>query len=208
MCKKVSPREAQLGRYLLVASLAYLFGFGYLYVFEPFGPAVAKYVELLKLNFGAAVPIAALIFCVSRYRSTAVAAALSAPLMILLGELSYSIYAVHTWTLRIFERPQMDFGPGLGLEAAFRIALGIALTIILSSATYRLIEVPARAWLRKAVRRRLVKSFGPPQGNRLAGRKVDRPHPAIVLALSLVGLIGLFVAYQFGVVPHFAAFTR
>ncbi len=170
--RPVSPREDRWGRILLNASLVFLFAFALVYLFRPFGPNVAKYVELLKLNFGCAVAIAALIFCVSRYRSSAVALMLSTPLMVLLGDLSFSIYAVHTWTLRVFERPSMDFRYGIELEAAFRIVMAIALTLVLSTATFRLIEVPARAWLRKVVARRLLRSFGPREANMLAAGQI------------------------------------
>lgn len=206
--RKVSPGEERWSRYLMAAALAGMFGFAYLYMAEPFGPAAAPYIELVKLNFGCAVPIALLIFCVSRYRSSAVAVCLSTPLMVLLGDLSYSIYTVHTWTLRIFERPQMTFSYGFALEAAFRIALGIAMTIILSSATYALIEVPARAWVRKAVGRRLTKSFGPRELNKLPTGQAYSGRTALVLAILFIALLGFVAAYQFLVVPHFTPHTR
>jgi peptidoglycan/LPS O-acetylase OafA/YrhL len=206
--QQVSSGEARLGRYLLVASLAYLLAFGLIYLYEPFGQAVAPYVELLKLNFGCAVAIAILIFCVSRYRSSAVAVMLSTPLMVLLGDLSYSIYTVHTWTLRIFERPQMTYSPGVACEALFRIALGIALTIVLSTATYRLIEVPARAWVRRLVKQRLTRSFGTREANMLVAGEVYSSRAAITLGLAVAVIIGLTVAYQFLIVPHFSAYTR
>ena len=175
--RPVSPREERWGRILLSASLVFLFGFALVFLFKPFGDNVAIYVSLLKQNFGCAVGLAVLIFCVSRYRSSTVASMLSTPLMVWLGDLSFSIYAVHTWTLRIFERPSMDFRYGVELEAAFRIVVAVALTLILSTATFRLIEVPARAWLRKLVARRLLRSFGPREANMLCSR-TDFPSAA------------------------------
>lgn len=206
--KAVSAREARLGSYLLWGSLVVLFAIGLIYLYEPFGTAVAKYIGALKLNFGCAVPLAVLIFCVSRYRSSMVAVVLSTPVMVLLGDLSYSIYTVHTWTLRIFERPQMDYQFGLGLEAAFRITLGIALTIILSTATYRLIEVPARAWLRKAVAHRMLRKYGPKEANRLRPGQSYSARYAIATATGWAAIIGVFLMYQFLTVPHFSPYTR
>ena len=133
---------------------------------------------------------------------------LSTPLMVLLGDLSFSIYAVHTWTLRIFERPSMDFRYGVELEAAFRIVLGIALTLMLSTATFRLIEVPARAWLRKVVARRLLRSFGPREANMLAAGQIYSARREIVIGMIFVAMIGALLAYQFLIVPLFTPYVR
>src|SRR5580704_9328463 len=206
--RPTSAREERRGRIVLGAALVFLFAFGLVYLFRPFGGKVAQYTELLKLNYGCGVALAALIFCVSRYRSSMVATMLSTPLMVQLGDLSFSIYAVHTWTLRIFERPSMDFGYGMELEAALRIVLGIALTLILSTATFRLIEVPARAFVRKAVARRLLRSFGPREANMLAQGEAYSADRKIVIGTLFVAMIGVLLAYQFLVVPHFTPYIR
>jgi peptidoglycan/LPS O-acetylase OafA/YrhL len=205
---KVSSGEVRLSRYMIAGSLIFLIAFALTYLFEPFGPFVGKYVQIIKLNYGPAIPIAVLVFCVSRYRLSAVATLLSTPLMILLGDLSYSIYTVHTWTLRIFARPEMTFRIGIGLEAVFRIALAIALTVILSFATYRLIEVPARAWLRAALARRLVRSFGPRDANMLSTGLQHSPAIAIVSGISFILMVGAVLAYQSLIVPYFWPYTR
>jgi peptidoglycan/LPS O-acetylase OafA/YrhL len=204
----VSAREERWGRIVVNAALVFLVAFALVYLFRPFGGEVAKYTELLKLNFGCAVAIAALIFCVSRYRSSTVALMLSTPLMVLLGDWSFSIYAVHTWTLRIFERPSMDFGYGVELEAAFRVVMAVALTLILSSATYRLIEVPARARLRKVVARRLLRSFGPRDANMLAAGQTYSARREFAVTMLFVAMIGALLAYQFLVVPQFTPYVR
>ena len=204
----VTPREERWGRLVLNASLVFLLAFAFVYLFRPFGPEVANYAELLKLNFGCAVGIAALIFCVSRYRSSTVALMLSTPLMVQLGDLSFSIYAVHTWTLRIFERPSMDFRYGVELEAAFRIVLGVALTLILSTATFRLIEVPARAWVRKGVARRLLRRFGPREANMLPAEQKNSSDRETVVGALFVAMIGALLVYQFLIVPYFTPYVR
>src|SRR5580692_4287674 len=206
--RPVSPREERWGRILLNASLVFLFGFALVFLFKPFGGTVAIYVTLLKQNFGCAIGLAVLIFCVSRYRSSTVALMLSTPLMVLLGDLSFSIYAVHTYSLRIFERPSMDFRYGVELEAAFRIVLAVALTLILSTATFRLIEVPARAWVRKVVARRLLRSFGPREANMLAEGEAYSSDREIVVGTLFVAMIGVLLAYQFLVVPYFTPYVR
>jgi len=149
-----------------------------------------------------------LIFCVSRYRSSTVASMLSTPLMVRLGDLSFSIYAVHTWTLRIFERPSMDFRYGVEWEAVLRIVLAIALTLILSTATFRLIEVPARAWVRKIVARRLLRSFGPREANMLAEGEAFSSDREIVIGTLFLAMIGALAVYQFLIVPYFTPYLR
>jgi peptidoglycan/LPS O-acetylase OafA/YrhL len=204
----VSQREERWGRILLNASLVFLFGFAFVFMFKPFGGTVAVYVTLLKQNFGCAIGLAVLIFCVSRYRSSTVASMLSTPLMVQLGDLSFSIYAVHTYTLRIFERPSMDFRYGMELEAAFRIVLAIAVTLILSSATFRLIEVPARARIRKAVARRLLRSFGPREANMLPAEQKNSSDRETILGALFVAMIVALLAYQFLIVPYFTPYVR
>jgi peptidoglycan/LPS O-acetylase OafA/YrhL len=206
--RPVSPREERWGRILLYASLVFLLGFAGVHMFRPFGANVAIYVSLLKQNFGCAVGLAVLIFCVSRYRSSTVALMLSTPLMVQLGDLSFSIYAVHTWTLRIFERPSMDFRYGVEWEAAFRIVLAVALTLILSTATFRLIEVPARAWVRKGVARRLLRSFGPREANMLPAEQKNSSDRETVLGALFVAMIGALLTYQFLIVPCFTPYVR
>src|SRR5580704_5204634 len=206
--RPVSPREQRWGLILLGASLIFLFGFSYVFMFRPFGGYVAGYVSVLKENFGSAIGLAVLIFCVSRYRSSTVAKMLSTPLMVRLGDLSFSIYAVHTFTLRIFERPLQDFRYGVELEAALRIALGVALTLILSTATFRLIEVPARARVRKAVARRLLRRFGPREANMLPAEEIFSSDREIVIGTLFVALIGVLLAYQFLIVPYFTPYVR
>jgi peptidoglycan/LPS O-acetylase OafA/YrhL len=206
--RPVSSREARWGHVLLIASLVFLGAFALTYRFAPFGPVVQIYVEFLKLNFVCAVAIAAVIFCVSRYRSSAFALILSTPIMVALGDLSYSIYTVHTWTLRIFERPQMAFSTGRAWEATFRIVLAIALTIVVSAGTYRLIEVPARAWVRKAVARHLLRSFGAREANMLLDGRIYSSSVAMVFAVSFVVMISGLLIYQFLIVPHYAPYTR
>jgi peptidoglycan/LPS O-acetylase OafA/YrhL len=186
--RPVSLGEARWGRIILNVSLVFLVAFSLVHVFRPFGSGVAQYVDAVTLNFGLAVGIAALIFCVSRYRT--------------------STDAVHTYTLRIFERPSMDFRYGVELETAFRIVLAIALTLILSTATFRLIEVPARAWVRKIVAQRLLRSFGPREANMLAAGQTYSARREIVVGMMFVAMIGALMAYQFVIVPYFTPYVR
>jgi peptidoglycan/LPS O-acetylase OafA/YrhL len=108
--------------------------------------------HMLVGNFGLAVPIAIVIFCAARYR-TPLAAFLSLPWIVWLGDISYSIYAVHTWTVRPFIRPAVDFDLVFGIDAILRIVMAIAFTIIVAAATFTIIEVPCRRYLRAKLMR-------------------------------------------------------
>ena len=116
------------------------------------------YFDFLAQNFLTAVPIATVIFCVARI-PCAVSRMLAAAPLVALGEISYSIYAVHTWTLRIFIREPVEYTTAWGVDAVFRMGFGILLTLVLASATYRIIEVPGRRWLRGVTSRLLKKSL-------------------------------------------------
>jgi len=113
-------------------------------------PIISDYVSHLEQSFLCAPPIAVILFCVTRYKSWFVRL-LSLPLLVALGEMSYSIYLLHTWTLRLFKHPAGD----LNLIGLFNVTLsivcGIALTILLAYSTYRLIEIPGRRWLRRSL---------------------------------------------------------
>jgi peptidoglycan/LPS O-acetylase OafA/YrhL len=163
----IEARERRLGAIVLWLSLLALTIFGYCYVTGGPTPLIAAYVRFFSLNFGCAVPIGALLFCVARYPS-GVAKILSTKWLVGIGEISYSIYAIHTWTLRPFIRPVVDYTSIFAIDAVIRIGLGVAFTIILATATYRLIEVPGRAFLRGQSKKALVYLFEPRE------RKIDK----------------------------------
>jgi peptidoglycan/LPS O-acetylase OafA/YrhL len=151
-------RERVSATVALGIALAYLFSFGAIYALSevvpsPLGGAGsvgAKVVELIHffaLNFGCAVPIAIVIFYVARYKCPFSNFFAWAP-MVWLGDISYSIYAVHTWTLRPLIRPPISANTVYEVDAVLRVGMGIVFTIIVSAGTYMLIEQPARRYLR------------------------------------------------------------
>ena len=94
---------------------------------------------------------AAITFCCARYRNP-VERALGAPWMVKLGDASYSIYLMHFFTLQWFHL-QVAY-PLTSSNIAVWIAqmLGsIAFTILISLGTYRIIEAPSRAYLRRSL---------------------------------------------------------
>lgn len=150
--RPVSETERAWGLALLSLVLASLLAFGVLYVTLPSNGTLGGLVRFFAMNFACAAPLAVLIFCSARYR-TAVSAFLSLPWIVWLGDISYSIYAVHTWTLRPFIRPSVDIDLVFGIDALFRMVLALAFTIIVAAATYSFIEVPCRRYLRAKLMR-------------------------------------------------------
>jgi hypothetical protein len=71
-----------------------------------------------------------------------------------------------------------------------------------------LIEVPARAWVRKVVARRLLRSFGPREVNMLAEGEAYSSDREIVIGTLFVAMIGALAAYQFLIVPYFTPYVR
>jgi peptidoglycan/LPS O-acetylase OafA/YrhL len=147
--RPIRPRERLIADIALAVTLgllglmgaAYLGGFGHV--------RLTAFIQFLGLNFLCAPAIAFILLYVARYDS-AFTRFMSLPTLVLLGDTSYSIYLVHTWTLRLFERQS---APPLnwlwGGDTALRMLCGIVLTFVVSYATYRLIEVPSRTWLRR-----------------------------------------------------------
>jgi hypothetical protein len=148
--KNVSSIERLCGGIALVFALSYLVMCGLFYngVFNL--PITTEYVQFFALNFLCAPAIAVILFCVARYDSM-FARLMSAPGLIALGETSYSIYLVHSWTLRLFERPALPFTSYWIADTVWRMICAICFTLVVSYATYRLIEVPARRWVRRGL---------------------------------------------------------
>jgi peptidoglycan/LPS O-acetylase OafA/YrhL len=195
--REVSPREYRWATVALIFALASLVVFGLLYLGVFALPIINDYVQFFALNFLCAPSMAIVLFCVARYDSP-FSRAMSAPLLVALGETSYSIYLVHSWTLRIFERSPPNLTPLWAADAIWRVACGIGLTLVVSYGTYRLIELPGRIWLRRILRRGIAWVF---DRRRVRPRRVAdpsgftfRPHltrPRV--AYSGLALSGLFV---------------
>jgi peptidoglycan/LPS O-acetylase OafA/YrhL len=162
--RPIGDREQRWAKGALWSALAALVVIGFFYLSSNPSPRLHNLVLFLHNNFLCAIPIATVIFCAARYE-TRFSDFLCHRRMVLLGEMSYSIYAVHTWTLRIFEHEPTKFGLTAGADAVARIALGIAVTLVLSTATYRLIEIPGRAKLRGFFAAAMVRAMGDAPAN-------------------------------------------
>jgi hypothetical protein len=121
------------------------------------GP-INTHVNHMVQNFLCAAPIAFIMFYVARYDGL-FTRLMSSRLLVALGETSYSIYLIHSWTLRIFFRPPPEWNWIWGLETIARIVIGILFTLLVAKATYDLIEVPSRVWLRATLGRAIAATF-------------------------------------------------
>jgi peptidoglycan/LPS O-acetylase OafA/YrhL len=102
----------------------------------------------LHMNFGFAPFAALLVFCCARYRNPIIGA-LSSKMAVTLGEASYSIYLVHLviiFKLRIGLPVISDLQSALAVS--LRIVFGLSLTLAISFASWRFIEMPARRFVR------------------------------------------------------------
>jgi len=218
--KKVSWTEQFCGSLALVVALAYLVLCGLVFngVFN--WPMITEYVQFFYLNFLCAPAIAVIIFCVARYDSI-FARGMSAPRLVALGETSYSIYLVHSWTLRLFERPALPFTPYWAADTFWRMLCAIGFTLVVSYATYRLIEVPARRRVRRGLRHVIAFVFDRPRRQKRVARMAARPlaprhhshalYTATALAfLPVMALAGEAVRSQtvMDQLHHLAAFGR
>lgn len=164
----VSAVEQRVGAAALSCALAMLAAAGTAQALVELPAPYQAYRNMLIENFGMAVPIAIVTFCAARYRGPVSGLLGWAPL-VWLGERSYSIYAVHTWTLRPLIRPAVPYDATMALDAVIRIPLAIVVTVAVATATYRLVEVPCRAYIRKRSSRALAPAGQPAVTRRLAG---------------------------------------
>ena len=97
--------------------------------------------------FGFAPGVAALMFYFAHYRSPA-AALIETPIMLMLGEASYSIYMLHGFVLW-YVMKQSPY-----LPAALRIAMAWGLIFVVAAVVYRWFEAPARRLIRRGTKAR------------------------------------------------------
>jgi peptidoglycan/LPS O-acetylase OafA/YrhL len=100
-------------------------------------------------NFIFAPAIAVVMLAVCRYE-TLLTRLLSAPLAVFLGEISYSIYIWSFIAIGVAEGllHHKELSLAAYGNAAMKVVLICALTIIFAYGSYHLIEVPSRRWIR------------------------------------------------------------
>jgi peptidoglycan/LPS O-acetylase OafA/YrhL len=147
---KISAWEAKMAKVPLPLSIILIFVLTYAMYF----PGATNIFARLKDNFGLAPAIAMLLFLSARYRGP-ITDVLSSPMLVKLGEASYSIYLIHLFIYgAALAQAPTPLGGGF-LEDSFllfRLLCMVALVLLISLGTYTFVEVPARNWLRKVVR--------------------------------------------------------
>lgn len=196
--RRRGPYEQQLANWTLVASLLALLLVGMLDLGIG-GPSLVKsYVQHFANNFVCAPAIAFILFYVGRY-DTGFTRFLSLPALVALGDTSYSVYLIHTWTLRIFipaAAPELNWL--YAIDAIGRVLCGILFTILAAYATYHLIEVPSRTWLRRRLGWAIASGFQavrPDSNGEVPGAAAARTKVKFSLSVSAL-LIVVAVAGQ------------
>lgn len=182
--RAITRRELLLGRLLGAGAVAALL---ILHILM-FGPGRQSHPLLAQFHmcFGYAIPVAVLMFCLARYGG-ALARILSARPVLLIGEISYSMYLLHMTVIAwLGNHGLMQWAVGSGLRAAAAIGLITASIICLSLISYRLVERPARDWFRKTL------SSPRRQPSGLAGRSLAAFSRALALAAFVLLPFGLF----------------
>lgn len=137
----VGPWLTMLAILLIAATHVVIFMPDYL----PF--RVRREFYFFHMNFGFAPACGLLIYCLAAYR-TQIARFVSSRPIVLLGEASYSIYLLH---MLFFASSWKKVVAPTGTNILKREALFLAVTLGICAAslvTYRLIEVPARRYIR------------------------------------------------------------
>jgi peptidoglycan/LPS O-acetylase OafA/YrhL len=145
--QRPSIRERRAGRSLSYFALMIVIGL-HLIMFSPSHPF--PFLTFLHLNFGFAVPVALLLFGLTRYE-TILSRTLSCSWMVACGDASYSIYLLHELILPNAGLNILPVGQSFSLTSimVMRMVVSIAVVIGFSLLTYRILECPARRFLRR-----------------------------------------------------------
>lgn len=198
--RPVGRREERIAGIFATLALGLLVAFSLSHVTGLPNAAVHKIEKFLALNVGTAFPIAVIMLCAARYAST-LSRVLRSVTLVTLGELSYSIYVVHTFICWIFLRPApYPVSTFSVIDAVSRIAIAIVMTLLMSYATYNLIEVPGRRKLRRLFDRGLALWFPP-----IALKEPQFGWKRIAWSVvALASFAAVLAFYQFLVVPLYS----
>ena len=146
-----SSREERAGVFVTAGALAAILGL-HLAFFEwrPEHPYLQILLQI-RTNFGFAPAVALLIFCCSRYRN-GITGFFANPWIVLGGEISYSVYLLHFLIIDAFRYEAATITtPASAIAGYLQLAIALAAITGLSLVSWRLIEVPCRRALRRAL---------------------------------------------------------
>ncbi len=133
MDKPISTKEREIGRIMTAGSCALIVLTLSINIFSSFE---SSYLQMLSKHYIYAPAIALYIFSIVRYGGVGYRLLNAAP-MLLLGEMSYSIYLLQHWVFDAF--PQKNL---------LNIPISMVMTTLFAYGTYALWEVPTRKWIR------------------------------------------------------------
>jgi peptidoglycan/LPS O-acetylase OafA/YrhL len=150
--------EWRIGRMFPYISLAFIIGINII-MFLPSHPF--PYLSFLQRNFGFAVPVAVLLFGLARYE-TRLGRALSCNWIAACGDASYSIYLLHGLIIPSAGLAVLPVGQSSVITSIVLVRLIVTVVVIIgfSMVTYRIVEYPARRFLRRVLTIRLSQPSG------------------------------------------------
>lgn len=141
--RHVSPNEEKLGLVMIIGALI-IIALTHHYIWQP--PAGSAWMMNLHRNYGFAPGFALLIFCCARYQNS-FTRLLSCWPVLLGGEISYSLYLLHTAIIEFITNHFSGVLSGMNILVNFVLLTGVIMFV--SYLSYRIIEAPARRLLRK-----------------------------------------------------------
>ena len=149
----LSLREWRAGRTIPYLALALAVGLNII-MFLPSYPF--PFLSFLQRNFGFAIPVALLLFGLARYE-TRLGRTLSCNWMVACGDASYSIYLLHGLIIPNAGLATLPVGQSSVITSIVLVRLIVVIVVIIgfSMVTYRVVEYPARRFLRRVLTIRL-----------------------------------------------------
>lgn len=144
-----SAREEKCGLICLLIVIAATTLLHFFIFLPPNIPGSLAAINGIHMSFGFAPFLALIIFCCARYQNF-ISRFLSSSMLVLGGEASYSLYLWHmlvVMAMRWEAAPVNSFIVGMG--DFLRLLPSIGMAVGLSLVSWRIIELPARDWLRK-----------------------------------------------------------
>lgn len=146
---KTTIREERWGLAALCLALPAIFALNGFYTWANNLTGPIHTIGCLQYSCGLAPLAAIIIFCCVRYKNFVTRILCSWPFL-LCGEATYSLYLLHVFVgenVRWESAPAVNFWIGVG--DCMRLVMAILMSIGFSLVTWRIIEVPARRWVRK-----------------------------------------------------------
>ncbi len=145
----VSHKESRAGLIVPLLAICPIIVFNYLI---SHGSVHSQTLSVFHYSCGFAPLIAIIVFCCARYKNV-LTRVLSAWPLVLCGEGGYSLYLLHLVIIKgIRWQPPQVLSSMSDLTDLVHASISIILGVALSLLSWRILEVPARRWLRSVLR--------------------------------------------------------